>query len=687
MTTFRTMCPMNCHPTLCGVEVNIENNRVVSVTGDEKNPCSKGFICGRGKASAEIPHSPQRVLHPLYRESIHDEFSRIPWADAFDLMYQGLKNPRRAALWAGHGAMSNNYGTRIYPQLINRFANQCGALFWDPSIICWGLGAFGLHLTGLTETTSGIELANHSDLIIMWGADFSSQPLTAQHVLAAKKRGATLISIDVRGNQTTKKCDENYVIRPGTDAALAVGLMCVIVEENLINKQFIQKHTVGFDKLKNYLVKCDLDNIASNTGITTSQIQSLARQYASAGSSCIMLGGSSMHKGSNGWNASRAISSLPALTGQVGRPGAGLGPRHGGWPHGSRFLDISARKKYEGSSEATLQMANFLQKLNDKAIDSLFLFGSNIASSFANTNELKKGLRNLPLIVCHDLFTNETSKEYAHLLLPSTTWLEEIGCKRTENHLHLMEQIQKPIGEAKSVYDILSELSSRLDLTDFNIWHNAETLVDHAIREISDNSLNIAELRKNGGHGELKVGTTSHPEFVFDTPTQKLELWSRRAEEHNLAPIPTSNLPTQPHDAINEQSYTLTFGRTMDHFHAFYNHGRAIPSMKQHDQQPVITMNREDATSLGVDDADVVVIYNELGEFTTSVKLSEEIPRGVLWSRSGWQGLNQITRSDSVIGNTAIRITPVSSGQSSFVSNVKIRIAKTTEKNIFCSKQ
>ena len=100
-----------------------------------------------------------------------------------------------------------------------------------------------------------------------------------------------------------------------------------------------------------------------------------------------------------------------------------------------------------------------------------------------------------------------------------------------------MEQIQKPIGEAKSVYDILSELSIRLDLSDFNIWHNAETLVDHAIREISDNSLNLEELRKNGGHGELNVGTTAHPELIFDTPTQKLELWSRRAEEHNLSLI------------------------------------------------------------------------------------------------------------------------------------------------------
>src|SRR5688572_21898605 len=252
------MCPMNCHPTLCGMLVQIEDGRVTKVSGDPDNPDSAGFLCIRGHASREIIGNPARLLHPLVRAGRGEAFRRAGWDEALDLITARMRavGPEAVGAWSGHGLFANNYGTRIASQLLRRFSNLYGSQWWSPTMICWGLGAFGLGLTGVLETNTKEDMSAHAAMIVLWGANLASQPNTARHLAAARRRGAHVTTIDIRGTEAAAQSDETLVLRPGTDAALALALMHVIVAEGLHDTAFVALHTVGFDALAAHVTAC-----------------------------------------------------------------------------------------------------------------------------------------------------------------------------------------------------------------------------------------------------------------------------------------------------------------------------------------------------------------------------------------------------------------------------------------------
>src|SRR5215470_6781141 len=282
MTTARTMCPMNCHPTLCGMLVDIEDSKVVRVRGDPDNPDSRGFLCIRGQAAREILDNPARLLHPLVRDRREDHFRRATWDEALDRIAGALaaEPPQATAIWPGHGTFTTNYGTRLSAQLFARFANFHGSQFFSPTMICWGLGAFGLALTGMLETHTKEDMGAHSRLILLWGANFASQPNTARHLNAARARGAQVVAVDVRQTEATAKADEVLLLRPGTDAALALALMHVIYAERLFDAAFVEKYTVGFERLADHVQAFSPEWAANLTGIEPQRIVALARLYA-----------------------------------------------------------------------------------------------------------------------------------------------------------------------------------------------------------------------------------------------------------------------------------------------------------------------------------------------------------------------------------------------------------------------
>jgi anaerobic selenocysteine-containing dehydrogenase len=183
---------MNCHPTLCGMLAEVRDGRLIAVKGDDQNPDSRGFLCIRGQASREVFDNPARLLHPLVRDARSDAFRRATWDEALDRIVGSIAQspPAATAIWPGHGTFTTNYGTRISAQLMARFANFHGSQFWNPTMICWGLGAFGLGLTGMLETNTKEDMGEHAQLIVLWAANLASQPYTARHLMAAKRRGA-----------------------------------------------------------------------------------------------------------------------------------------------------------------------------------------------------------------------------------------------------------------------------------------------------------------------------------------------------------------------------------------------------------------------------------------------------------------------------------------------------------------
>lgn len=673
MTTVRTMCPMNCHPTLCGMLVDVEDNKVVGVRGNPDNPDSRGFLCVRGRAAREIIDNPARLLHPLVRDRREDPFRRATWDEALNCICTALAQdgPEATAIWPGHGTFTTNYGTRINAQLFARFANFHGSQFFNPTMICWGLGAFGLAITGMLETHTKEDMGQHSDLILLWGANFASQPNTARFVNAARTRGAKVVAIDVRQTEATAKADEVLLLRPGTDAALALALMHVICAEQLFDAAFVDKHTVGFTTLAEHVRPFSPQWAASLTGITTERIVALARLYAKTKPAMIVLGGSSMHKGDNGWQASRSIACLPGLTGNVGIPGAGFGPRHGGAAHGRGLASIVEPQRRKPDTALPNQMATIIEALSDGRIANLLLMGTNMISSFPDSTRVAEGLARARLVVSYDLFLNDTARRFADVVLPSTSWLEELGCKSAFTHLYLMEPVLAPAGETRPVSWVMRELATRLGLEGFFPWESDEGLLNAILDHPATGHATVASLRAQGGIGELRVSHVANPTLEFDTPSGKIEFYSEDAARLGLPALPDWQAPV-PLTAGTSYPLTLTQGRTITHFHGFYNNGRELPTLARQESEPRVWISVEDAAARGLSDDAPIRIYNARGELMARAQVTDRIPSGTLWLRDGWPGLNALTDSSPVLIDAAADRFTFSAGQSTFDAHVEV---------------
>jgi len=665
----RTMCPMSCHPTLCGMLAEVEDGKLLRVIGDKDNPDSQGFLCVRGQASREIIDNPHRLLHPLIRDQRTEEAWReASWEEVLERIVTRMQAAGREAvgIWAGHGASANNYGTRIGGQLLRRFANLYGSQWWSGAIICWGLGAFGLGLTGVLETNTKEDMGQHADLIVLWGANLASQPNTSRHLIAAKRRGAYVITVDVRETEAAAQSDEVLQLRPGTDTALALALMHVIIAEGLYDCTFVAQHTVGFEALQTHVQAYGPDWAAGITGIPAERIVALARRYATARPAMIVLGGSSMHKGANSWQAGRAIACLPALTGNLGIPGGGFGPRHGSSSHGQALANIAADDRRPSGDYIPSQMPRMAEAFLAGRLQVLLLFGTNFLSSFADSNALAAGLARVGLVVSHDLFMNDTTRRFADIVLPGTAWLEEVGCKMTNTHLYLMEQALAAPGATRSLTWIVRALADRLGLADFFPWPTEEAMIDALLAHPATGHATVAALRAQGGIGELRVSHVAHPDLRFSTPSGKVEFYAQRAVELGMPPLPV-------YEALPDtaQHLALAQGRTLTHFHSFYDHGRALPTLAKLDPEPCVWISPADAAARQIEDGTEIRLLNERGVLQARAHVTERVPPGTVWMRDGWLGLNCVTSGEACIPDAAVDLFPFAAGQATFEALVE----------------
>ncbi|HZU90896.1 MAG TPA: molybdopterin-dependent oxidoreductase [Stellaceae bacterium] len=672
--TIPTMCPMNCHPTLCGMRVDVQDGKLLGVRGDRDNPDSRGFLCVRGQAARQIIDNPKRLLKPLIRTRRGAESWReASWDEALDRIAGRIAAVGReaTALWGCHGNLANGYGPHAGSQMLARFANLSGCQYWSAAMICWGLGGFGLGLTGALEINTKEDMGANSALIVLWGANLASQPNTARHVIAARKRGARVVTIDVRRSEAAAHSDEVLLIRPGSDAALALAVMRVIIGEELYDAAFVAEHTLGFAELCRHVRPFTPEWAAKETGIAADRIAAFARAYATTKPAMILLGGSSLHKGANRWYGARAVSCLPALVGGYGIAGGGLGSRHGAMAHGAGFATIAAAERRPPGTYVPDQMSEIAAALGDGRVRVLLLFGANLLSSYADSGHVAAALERLDLVVCHELFMTETTRRVADIVLPGTAWLEDVGCKATHTHLYLMDRILQPAGEARPTQDVLRGLADRLRVDDFYPWASQEELLDAILDHPATGRTTIAALRAQGGRAALKVSPVAYPTRRFHTPSGKIEFYSARAEAAGLPPLPVyeARMPAA------DYPLALCQGRTLTQFHAFYDHGRALPMLAERDPGPRLWISPDDAARRALKEGDKIRVYNHRGAFAATAHVTDHIPAGVVWMRDGSPGLNRVTSGGPVLPEKALGLFPFTVGQAEYAAMVEVAAA------------
>jgi anaerobic selenocysteine-containing dehydrogenase len=381
----------------------------------------------------------------------------------------------------------------------------------------------------------------------------------------------------------------------------------------------------------------------------------------------IVLGGSSMHKGSNGWQGARAIGCLPALTGTLGVPGGGFGPRHGGATRGQALETIVAPDRRPPGAVVPNQMPRVTEALVEGRVKALLLFGTDMLSSYADASRVAEGLGRADLVVSYDLFLNDTARRFADVVLPATAWLEELGCKSTNTHLYLMPSVLEPAGEARSPVWLLRELARRLDVRDFFPWAGEAGPIDAILDHPATGRATVAALEAEGGIRALRVSHVAHPDRVFSTPSGKIEFWSERARELGLPPLPVhEDPPGSPFPLVFRQ------GRTLTQFHGFYDHGRALPALAAADPEPRLWIAPADAAARGLADGAPIRIWNARGAFEARAHVTPRVPAGTVWMRDGWEGLNRLTDGRAVLPDAAVDLFGFSGGQAAFDARVEV---------------
>ncbi|MFF2500806.1 molybdopterin oxidoreductase family protein [Peribacillus sp. NPDC058075] len=632
---FPSVCSLDC-PDQCGLLLHKKDGKIIKVQGDPDHPVTKGNICNKVRNMTARLYDPNRLKQPLKRIGPKGEgkFAPISWEEAIDIITSKWKD-----LIEMHGPESilpysfyGNMGNLSAEGMDRRFFHKLGASILERSI-CNAAGSVGYSYTMGGSFGTDPEETIHTKLFIMWGINAVStnmhQVTIAQQ---ARKNGAKVVVIDVHKNQTGKWADWFIPILPGTDSALALGLMHILYAENLVDQPFLDEYTVGAAELREHVRQYDPATVSVITGVPIDDLYELARMYGTTSPSFVRIGNGLQHH-DNGGMAVRTIACLPALTGQWMAEGGGAIKGNSGY---LAFNTNALRRPdlLQNKATRTINMNQIGQALLQKEnpIRSMLVYGSNPALVAPNANKVQEGLMREDLFtVVHDLFLTETAM-FADLVLPATSSYETEDFYNSYWHNYV--QIQKPVvekyGESKSNVELFKLLAVGMGFGEQEFRDSEEDMIRQAL-DFPDNphleGINYDSLSRN-----QFVKAKMRPLFPgkLPTPSGKIELYSERMKRDGYEPLPTytpiikdSDLPFLFIPAPNHNFLNSTFSNNAKHI-----------SMEK---EPKLHMNAADAKTMGIAPGDIVKIWNGRGECLLTAAPGENVLPGVLVSQGLWQ--------------------------------------------------
>ncbi len=483
-----SVCPHDC-PSACALEVTVDDGRIVDVVGDRAHPFTRGVICGKVHDYAERVYSPLRILHPMRRVGPKGtaEFERISWEEAIEEIAHRFT--RVIAQWGGEAILPFSYaGTlgRIQYYAGHPLFHALGASQLDRTI-CTATAYAGWRATLGVVAGNDSEQMVGSDLVVLWGINAAYTHINLMTLVKeARSRGARIVCIDPYRTRTARQADQHLMIRSGTDGALALGLMHVLIREDLLDHGYIERATLGFEALREHVRAYPPERVAAITGLSADAIVDLARIYGRTKASYLRVGiGLSRHE--NGGMTCRAIACLPALTGAYAHPhGGALLGSSGTFGPGDTVLE--RRDLLPSPPPRTINMVQLGRALTDPdlrpPVMALYVYNSNPAAVCPNSSLVLEGLAREDLFtVVHEQVQTDTA-DYADLLLPATTSMEHTDVYRSFGHLYLQlaEPVIPPRGEARTNWEVFGELARAMGMRDRHYETALPALVDAHLR-------------------------------------------------------------------------------------------------------------------------------------------------------------------------------------------------------------
>lgn len=692
LKTVKAVCPHDC-PDTCGMVIQVQDGRAVSLRGDPDHPFTKGFLCTKVTRYLERTYHPGRLLYPMIRIGPKGagEFARISWDEAIDLIATRFRaiaaspnGPQSILPYSYAGTMGQLQGS----SLDRRFFHRLGASLLDRTI-CATAGIAGCDITLGGRACIDPESAVHSRYIINWGSNTrvtNSHFWVIQH--QARKLGAKIVTIDPYRSPTAASSDWWLPIRPGTDAALALGLMHVLFRDNLQDDDYLDRYCLGTAALRERVLKdYSPEDVERITGLTASDVELLAHEYGTTlqdrkGPALIRLNYGMQRHGGGGM-AVRTVVCLPAIIGAW---------RHSG---GGALLSTSRVASFDSFAlerpdliprgTRTINMVQLAEAINNELpgppVKAFYVYNANPAAVCPDQSRVLQGLRREDLFtVVHEQFQTDTA-DYADILLPATTQLEHFDIHNAYGHLYVQSNPAAiaPLGECKSNNDVFRLLGRAMGFEAHLFDSTDEELARKALRENDANrpeafaGIDLDRLLEQGAMRlNVPVGYAPFAEGRFSTPSGKCEFFSEKLARMGFDPLPTYIPPhedplTRPDLASRYPLQMLNPPESKFLNSSFVN----VTSLRQATGEPTVQMNAADAAPRGIADGEMVQVFNDRGKFQARAVVAEDVRPGVVVSSGIWW--NRYTQ-DGVNCNTTTssRLTDLGGGATFFDNLVQV---------------
>ena len=712
-TVVHAACPHDC-PDACGVLITVQDGRATKIQGDPEHPVTQGFLCAKVAKYLDRVYSPDRVLYPMRRvgpkgpaagaavagksaRATHAEavWDRISWDEALDSIASRLRAV--ADEFGSEAILPYSYGGTLGAlngaTMDRRFFHRLGASQLDRTI-CSAAGEAGLKSVLGVKLGTEPEQFRHSKYIIAWASNIHGNNVHLwPFITEARRNGAKLVVIDPYRTRTAECADWYLPINPGTDAALALGMMHVIIGENLHDADYVQKYTLGFEQLREKVKEYAPERVAQWTGISAADIRKLAVEYATTRPEVIRLN-YGVQRSEGGGMATRAITMLPCITGSWTEVGGGLQLS----VSEAASLNASALKRPDlmttalGREARTINMVELgraLNSIDDPPVKALFVYNSNPAAVCPRHDEVVRGLLRPDLFtVVHEQFFTDTT-DYADIVLPATTFFEHKDLQKAYGHYYLQvsNQAIEPLGECRSNVEMFRALAERMGFEDECFSQTVDKMIDLALESndpwmqgmtrerLEHGQVRLkfeasgAELRSTGQPGAA-VPTYSEPDsrvpFLpfahgnFRTPSGKAELYSEALLAQGLDPVAAFTPPTESRNGSMKDALPLELlARKADNFlnSTFTN----VPSVQEMEEMGLLEISAADAQARGIHEGDQVRVFNRRGEISLKARVDGKVQPGVVSARLNWakmtagfQSINSLTSEKLTdMGNSA----------------------------------